>query len=161
MLKEQMVDIGCRKILSVLCFAKKQMETLNEHSGTYFSLFIFRKAKYKNENICFRMYNLDKYLRLNNLEDENKQKLKICYCRVSSKKQEKDLKNQILLMEKKFPEHKIIKDIGSGLNMKRKGLKEIIEKAINGEIDELVITYKDRLARFGLRFNRMANRNIF
>ena len=38
------------------------------------------------------MYNLDKYLRLNNLEDENKQKLKICYSRVSSKKQEKGFK---------------------------------------------------------------------
>ena len=43
----------------------------------------------------------------------------------------------------------IIQDIGSGLNYKRKGLQELMEKAINGEIDELVITYKDRLTRFG------------
>ena len=64
-------------------------------------------------------------------------------------------------MEKKFPEHKIIKDIGSGLNMKRKGLKEIIEKAINGEIDELVITYKDRLARFGYDLIEWLIENIF
>ncbi len=52
-------------------------------------------------------------------------------------------------MKEKFPTHIIIQDIGSGLNYKRKGLQELMEKAINGEIDELVITYKDRLTRFG------------
>jgi putative resolvase len=31
----------------------------------------------------------------------------------------------------------------------RKGLQELMVKAINGEIEELVIAYKDRLTRFG------------
>jgi predicted site-specific integrase-resolvase len=52
-------------------------------------------------------------------------------------------------MEKKYPNHRIIEDIGSGLNMKRKGLKELIELAIEGKVKEVVITYKDRLTRFG------------
>ena len=52
-------------------------------------------------------------------------------------------------MKEKFPMHEIIKDIGSGLNMNREGLKKIIDMGINGEIEELVIAYKDRLARFG------------
>ena len=30
------------------------------------------------------------------------------------------------------PTHTIIQDIGSGLNYKRKGLQELMEKAING-----------------------------
>jgi len=52
-------------------------------------------------------------------------------------------------MKTKYPNHEIIKDIGSGLNYKRKGLLEIIESGIKGEIEEVVVAYKDRLTRFG------------
>ena len=93
------------------------------------------------------LYNVAKYLRERNVL--NKTRIKICYCRVSSNKQREDLKRQVQYMKDKFPTHTIIEDIGSGLNYKRKGLLEIMEKAINGEIDELVIAYKDRLTRFG------------
>lgn len=52
-------------------------------------------------------------------------------------------------MKEKYPNHEIITDIGSGLNYNRIGLDKIIELAISGEINELVIAHKDRLARFG------------
>ena len=52
-------------------------------------------------------------------------------------------------MKQKYPEYEIIKDIGSGLNFGRKGLLEILEGGINGEIEEIIIAYKDRLARIG------------
>ena len=93
------------------------------------------------------LYNVSKYLREKNVCKKNKRK--ICYCRVSSNKQKKDLERQIEYMKEKFPTYEIIKDIGSGLNYKRVGLKSIMEMAINGEIDELIIAYKDRLTRFG------------
>lgn len=93
------------------------------------------------------LYNINKYLREKNVL--HKKRIKICYCRVSSNKQKEDLEKQIKFMKDKFPTHTIIQDIGSGLNYKRKGLQELIEKAINGEIEELVIAYKDRLTRFG------------
>ena len=93
------------------------------------------------------LYNINKYLREKNVL--HKERLKICYCRVSSNKQKEDLERQIKYMKDKFPTHIIIRDIGSGLNYKRKGLQELMEKAINGEIEELVIAYKDRLTRFG------------
>jgi len=93
------------------------------------------------------LYNVNKYLREKNIL--YKERIKICYCRVSSNKQKEDLERQIKYMKEKFPTHIIIKDIGSGLNYKRKGLEEIMKKAINGEIEELIITYKDRLTRFG------------
>ena len=48
-----------------------------------------------------------------------------------------------------YPGYEILEDIGSGLNFKRKGLREIIDCAIKGELEEVVITYKDRLARIG------------
>lgn len=93
------------------------------------------------------LYNVNKYLRGKNVL--HKERIKICYCRVSSNKQKEDLERQIKFMKDKFPTHIIIQDIGSGLNYKRKGLQELMEKAINGEIEELVIAYKDRLTRFG------------
>jgi predicted site-specific integrase-resolvase len=93
------------------------------------------------------MYNLTKYLR--EKEIGKKKKELICYCRVSSAKQKADLERQIAYMKEKYPEHRIISDIGSGLNYNRSGLKEIIDLSINGEIEEIVIAYKDRLTRFG------------
>ncbi|MEN8219807.1 MAG: recombinase family protein [Pseudomonadota bacterium] len=44
----------------------------------------------------------------------------------------------------------IVKDVGSGLNYKRRGLKSILERAMRGEQLEIVVAHKDRLARFGL-----------
>ena len=94
-----------------------------------------------------QLYNLDKFLR--NKGVMNKIKRKICYCRVSSNKQKEDLQRQISYMKKKYPDYEIVKDIGSGLNFNRKGLNKIIELAISGELEELLITYKDRLCRIG------------
>ena len=41
------------------------------------------------------------------------------------------------------------KDIGSGLNLNRRCLRKIIDLAIEGRVNEVVVAYKDRLARFG------------
>ena len=43
----------------------------------------------------------------------------------------------------------VIRDVGSGLNYKRKGLKTLLERAIRGERIKLVVAHRDRLARFG------------
>ena len=94
------------------------------------------------------MYNLDKFLRNQGIKKEN-QKINICYCRVSSRKQEEDLSRQVEMMENLYPDYQIVQDVGSGLNMKRKGLMKIINLAIAGQIGNLVVAFKDRLARFG------------
>jgi len=99
------------------------------------------------------LYNLNKYIREHTQLMNEKEK--IAYCRVSSNKQKDDLERQIKYMRERFPYHRIIYDIGSGLNFKREGLKEIIKKGINGEIEEVVIAYKDRLARFGYELIEM------
>ena len=44
----------------------------------------------------------------------------------------------------------VFTDIGSGLNMKRRGLRRFLNLAQKGAIDTLLITHKDRLARFGV-----------
>ena len=63
--------------------------------------------------------------------------------------QKNDLKRQKEYMKDKYPEHEIIEDIGSGINFNRRGLRKIIDLAIDGEIEEVVVAYKDRLTRFG------------
>jgi predicted site-specific integrase-resolvase len=52
-------------------------------------------------------------------------------------------------MQEKFPKHTIISDIASGINFKRKGLKTILDLALKGKIQEVVVAHKDRLSRFG------------
>lgn len=76
-------------------------------------------------------------------------KKNICYCRVSTTKQRDDLERQINFMVDKFPGYTIIKDVGSGLNFKRKGLLSILEQCKKGLVQSVTITSKDRLCRFG------------
>lgn len=105
-----------------------------------------------------RLYDVEKFLletkekkekNKNPINEIKEERLKICYCRVSSSGQKTDLENQIEYMQKKYPKYELIKDIGSALNMNRKGLNKIIDLAIKGKIEEVVVAYKDRLARFG------------
>lgn len=74
---------------------------------------------------------------------------KICYARVSSRGQKGDLENQIAFLKSKNPNTEVISDFGSGLNFHRKGLRQILDFAYKGELEEVVVTYKDRLCRFG------------
>jgi predicted site-specific integrase-resolvase len=74
---------------------------------------------------------------------------KICYARVSGRGQKSDLENQISFLKSKNPETEVISDYGSGLNFHRKGLRQILDLAYRGELEEVVVTYKDRLCRFG------------
>lgn len=73
----------------------------------------------------------------------------ICYCRVSSPKQKDDLDRQVKFLQEQYPNATIVKDIGSGINFKRKGLTALLEQAMQGHKFELIVAHKDRLARFG------------
>lgn len=73
----------------------------------------------------------------------------VCYCRVSSYKQKEDLARQVAFMRELYPNAEIIKDIGSGLNFKRKGLKALLDRAMRGDKLEVVVAHRDRLGRFG------------
>ena len=81
--------------------------------------------------------------------DQNpSQKQKIAYCRVSSFKQMDDLERQQSLFRSQFPRHELVTDIGSGINWKRKGLRSILERAMQGHLSEVVVAHRDRLCRF-------------
>ena len=50
--------------------------------------------------------------------------------------------------KKKYKVEYIIKDMGSGLNDKRKGFIKLCDLVVNGKINKVVIEHKDRLTRF-------------
>ena len=109
-----------------------------------------------------RLYNVKKYLEnieknksnitnVNNpiINEKINRKKNIIYARVSSLGQREDLERQIQLLKSKYPNHELISDIGSGMNLNRRGLRRIIYESIKGNINEVVIVHKDRLCRYG------------
>ena len=86
-------------------------------------------------------------------QSSNTERIVIGYCRVSTPSQKDDLEIQVQnvksYMYAKGYKFDIIKDIGSGINYKKKGLKELINRIENNEVSKVVILYKDRLIRFG------------
>jgi len=103
-----------------------------------------------------RLYDVNKFLEKNEIVKEYKkdtelkdEKLNICYVRVSTNGQKNDLERQKEVMRKMYENYIIIEDIGSGLNLNKKGLRKIINLAIKGKVNKLVIAHKDGLVRFG------------
>ena len=86
-------------------------------------------------------------------DTQQKAKLVVGYCRVSTPSQKDDLENQVnnvkTYMIAKGYSFEMITDIGSGIDYKRQGLKKLIDKINNQEISKIVILYKDRLVGFG------------
>ena len=83
----------------------------------------------------------------------NREKLTILYCRVSSSKQKDDLERQIQNVKTyalaKGYQFELVTDIGSGINYKKKGLLYLLDRVMSGDVERVVILYKDRLVRFG------------
>lgn len=77
------------------------------------------------------------------------------YARVSTSKQKKDLENQIDLLKQfcfanGYQISGIYSDIASGISFeKRKQFFELLDEIIDGKVEQVVITYKDRLSRVG------------
>lgn len=98
-----------------------------------------------------------RYYSLDQLKDfstaDKKEKLVIGYCRVSTSSQKNDLETQInnvkSYMYAKGYNFEIISDIGSGINYKKKGLQELLDKINDQKISKIIVLYKDRLIGFG------------
>ena len=128
--------------------AKKIIETIRTPGGK--RLYNVKKYLLEQErNIEKNKINFKNIKNKNQIEDIIDNKQKIIYARVSSLGQVDDLTRQINKLQNAYPEYLLIKDIGSGMNMNRKGLRKIIDLAITGMLDEVVVVHKDRLCRFG------------
>ena len=116
---------------------KQASDILNVHYRTLYQWDKKGWIETKRTKSNMRLYNVDKYLRENNIADEidnclctdneldkldtYKHRLNLSYVRVSSAGQKDDLKRQLKHVKNKYPKNKIIKDIGSGINLNRRG----------------------------------------
>ncbi len=96
-----------------------------------------------------RRYDVEGYIK-----STSKSIATICDCRVSSTKQRDDLQRQVNYMRGIYPDAEILRDIGSGINFKRKGLNALRDGLLQGDKLQVVIAHRDRLARFGLELIR-------
>lgn len=97
-----------------------------------------------------RRYKTIDVLKISNKEE----RVNIGYARVSSHDQKKDLERQVDFLDNhlknnKIKNIKIISDLGSGLNFKKKGLNQLINLLLSSKVETLYLTHKDRLLRFG------------
>jgi len=104
----------------------------------------------------YRREDIEKILQLADKEENEPKADTVIYARVSTKKQEEYLKNQIKRLEKFAKEngykYEIISEIASGVNEKRRGLRKLLNKIKRGELKTVIIEYPDRLARFGYEY---------
>lgn len=88
--------------------------------------------------------------------DESARKT-VVYCRVSSPGQKDDLASQVTAMEefcrgRGLAVDEWVREVGGGMNLKRKKFLALMDSIERGEVGTLVIAHKDRLARFGFDY---------
>jgi len=88
---------------------------------------------------------------------EAKEVRAVIYARVSSSDQKSDLERQIEYLTKYctakgYRVIDVLSDIASGLKTNRRGLLKLFNYIVNKEVDVVVVTYKDRLTRFGFEY---------
>lgn len=101
-------------------------------------------------------YPLSEIRKIRGDSEERKPRRAILYARVSSADQRHDLEEQVSFLVQKAREMDLevigsFQDIASGLNESRRGFMKVIEVAIKGEADLILVTYQDRLTRFGFK----------
>jgi predicted site-specific integrase-resolvase len=103
----------------------------------------------------YRVEDIERLLGM--LEDKQERVGKtILYARVSTRKQQPYLENQVQRLEEYAKsrgwEYEVIKEIASGVNENRRGLQKLLNMVKRGEVERVVVEYPDRLARFGFHY---------
>jgi predicted site-specific integrase-resolvase len=91
-----------------------------------------------------RRYDIDSVV-----NPEGDTRIRILYARVSSYKQKSEMVRQADYLQSLFTDGKLVKEVGSGLNYRRKGLLSLLGQVLSGNVREVVVCHKDRLVRFG------------
>lgn len=91
------------------------------------------------------------------LSDISLERRDVIYARVSSNEQKAkgDLDRQAMFLIENVNNlinPLVLKEVGSGLNDKRKKLLELIDLVCNDQVKNVYVTYKDRLTRFGFNY---------
>ena len=87
------------------------------------------------------------------IKTKKTKRIHVAYARVSSYEQRNDLSRQVKQLNKYLQklsgDKKVIQDLGSGINYKKRGLSELIELICSRQVKTLTLTHRDRLLRFG------------
>lgn len=73
----------------------------------------------------------------------------VIYARVSTRPQKADLDRQVERLSALYPGAEVVKEVGGGLNLRRKGLVTLLGRVLRSDVGVIVVAHKDRLARFG------------
>jgi putative resolvase len=65
----------------------------------------------------------------------------------ASQKQTEDLARQRQSLVSQYPDYEVVEDIASGVNFHRRGLVTLLERAVRGGVEEVVVAHRDRLCR--------------
>ena len=141
---------------------KDVMELLNVTHRTLYNYDEQGKLKFSRSEsgrrIIFRddllQYLDDKGLLIDDTEAEKRDYI---YARVSSQKQSitGDLDRQAMFIIENVNNLQspvVLKEVGSGLNDKRPKLLKLMDDVMDGKVNNIYVTYKDRLTRFGFNY---------
>ena len=133
--------------------AKEALKILGITSVTLNSWKRQGKIGFKQINKRKVLYDIESVLGKTNPDN----KLNVIYARVSNTKQSDDLERQISIIKNYMSSNglkidKVYQDIASGMNENRKSFNKLIEDVCSNKIENIFITYNDRLTRFGFSY---------
>jgi predicted site-specific integrase-resolvase len=149
-------QIGVAKV-TLRRWEKKGLITPKRTPGNHrrYSIKMLQEVMQKN----YRGKKEEHLEKMNSAENRPKKENVAVYARVSQpiQKVHGDLQRQIERLERHAEENnkklvKCYKDVASGLNAKRRGLWKMMHDAAKGKFSELLVTFPDRLSRFGVEF---------
>lgn len=90
-------------------------------------------------------------------DDMSDKRRDVIYARVSShdQKSHEDLDRQVHFLIDQTDDLQnvlVLSEVGSGLNDRREKLQQLLRMVMNGEVNRVFITYRDRLTRFGFHY---------
>ena len=132
----------------------KEVERLLRcHRSTIYRYVRDGKIRAEKINDYHLIYNDDDVYKLANICPDRKA---VIYARVSTKKQQNDLENQIETIRQYANSNgyiidKIYKDIASGLSFDREEFQYLVKDVINHNIKIIFVSNKDRLSRISFK----------
>ena len=94
-----------------------------------------------------RRYDIETFIKKESEPDTGR--ATVIYARVSTRPQKADLDRQVERLSALYPGAIVVKEVGGGLNLRRKGLVTLLGRVLRGDIAVIVVAHKDGLARFG------------
>jgi len=128
-------------------------EIKQKYKITNQTLYNWRKGK----KIKYKVMESGRYMYIDNELGDDLKKRHVIYGRVSNTKQKHDLERQIEIIREYVVKNGVIvdeiySDIASGMNENRKNFNKLLDEIIDGNIETVYVSYKDRLTRFGFGY---------